>query len=141
MFSDMIARLRKEKGLNQKEFAKKLGVSVDSVRRWEQGKRSPDVEKLSDIAKVLGTTVSYILGETENPERENSEETFSKTIKNTIDNDMSFIKKGDFIGSGRVLFYHGDDGRQFIIPATDQNQAWFRELIGKTIINSLTVAK
>ncbi|MBR0232757.1 MAG: helix-turn-helix transcriptional regulator, partial [Synergistaceae bacterium] len=91
MFSDMIARLRKEKGLNQKEFAKKLGVSVDSVRRWEQGKRSPDVEKLSDIAKVLGTTVSYILGETENPERENSERTFSQTIKNTIDNDMSFI--------------------------------------------------
>lgn len=65
MFSDRIARLRKERGLNQKEFAQKLNVSVDSVRRWEQGKRSPDVEMLRNIARVLQTTVSYITGETD----------------------------------------------------------------------------
>ncbi len=63
MFSDRIARLRKEKGLNQKQLAEKLKVSVDSVRRWEQGKRSPDVEMLRNIARVLNTTVSYISGE------------------------------------------------------------------------------
>ena len=65
MFSDRIARLRKEKGLNQKQLAEKLGVSVDSVRRWEQGKRSPDVEMLRTLAQALSTTVSYISGETD----------------------------------------------------------------------------
>lgn len=135
MFSERITKLRKERGLTQKDFAEKLGVSIDSVRRWEQGKRSPDVEILSNIARVLSTTVSYISGETDNPDRpqDDSNGTLPHAIKEKIDNDMSFIKRGDFIGNGRVLFYHGDDGKQFVIPATEQNQEWFREVMGNAI--------
>ena len=135
MFSERITRLRKEKGLRQKDLANELGVSIDSVRRWEQGKRSPDVEILNNLARVLDTTVSYISGETDNPERphNDNEGTLPQLIKEKIDRDMSFIKKGDFIGNGRVLFYNGDDGKQFVIPATEQNQAWFREIMGNAI--------
>ncbi len=50
MFSDRIASLREEKGINQKQLAEKLNVSVDIFRRWEQGKRSPDIEMLRNIA-------------------------------------------------------------------------------------------
>ena len=111
MFSERITKLRKERGLTQKDFAEKLGVSIDSVRRWEQGKRSPDVEMLSNITRVLNTTVSYISGETDNPDRaqDDGNGTLPHAIKEKIDNDMSFIKRGDFIGNGKVLFYHGDD--------------------------------
>ena len=67
MFSDRISMLRKERGFTQKALATKLGVSIDSVRRWEQNKRSPDLDILSKLAKALETTVSYITGETDNP--------------------------------------------------------------------------
>ena len=133
MFSDRIAKLRKERGLTQKDLAAKLGVSVDSIRRWEQDKRLPDVDMLSKIAHALSTTVSYISGETDEVEAKYSDSPEIKTINTDIDSSMSFVKRGDFIGSGRVLFYHGDDGKQFVIPATAENQAWFREVMGNAI--------
>jgi DNA-binding transcriptional regulator YiaG len=36
-----VARIRKGAGLTQEEFAHALGISVDSVQAWEQGRRSP----------------------------------------------------------------------------------------------------
>lgn len=36
-----IARLRRATGLTQAAFAKALGVSVDTYRNWEQGRRRP----------------------------------------------------------------------------------------------------
>lgn len=34
-------RVRRRTGLTQAAFAARLGVSVDTVRNWEQGKRAP----------------------------------------------------------------------------------------------------
>ncbi|MBR0204445.1 MAG: helix-turn-helix transcriptional regulator [Synergistaceae bacterium] len=133
MFSDRIARLRKEKAMKQSDLAEKLGVSVDSVRRWEQGKRSPDIEILNKLAEVLSTTVSYISGETDNPARN------IDSLESEIKEKLSVIKRGDLIGEGKILFYAGGDGKQFIIPATEENQAWFRELMEKSIMNRATV--
>ena len=37
-----IAALRRFAGLTQEEFAEALGISVHTLRNWEQGRRSPD---------------------------------------------------------------------------------------------------
>ncbi len=34
-------RVRKRLGLTQQEFSRRIGVSLDTIRNWEQGKRSP----------------------------------------------------------------------------------------------------
>jgi len=34
-------RVRKRLGLSQAEFSKRIDVSLDTIRNWEQGKRSP----------------------------------------------------------------------------------------------------
>lgn len=34
-------RVRKRLGLSQAEFAQRIGVSVETIRNWEQGKRCP----------------------------------------------------------------------------------------------------
>ncbi len=36
-----VARLRSRLGLNQERFAEKLGVSLSSVEKWEQGQHKP----------------------------------------------------------------------------------------------------
>ena len=69
MRQERIITARKEKHLKQTDIAEILGVSVDTVRRWEQGKRSPRAEELSRLASALNTTVAYLSGETDNPER------------------------------------------------------------------------
>lgn len=41
--SKNLRRFRKERGMTQDELAKKLGVSFQSVSKWEQGKSNPDL--------------------------------------------------------------------------------------------------
>jgi putative transcriptional regulator len=35
------ARVRKKMGLSQQEFSRKIGVPLETIRNWEQGKRAP----------------------------------------------------------------------------------------------------
>ncbi len=39
--SRFVLRVRKRLGLSQAEFARLTSVSLDTIRNWEQGKRSP----------------------------------------------------------------------------------------------------
>ncbi|MFZ0254985.1 MAG: helix-turn-helix domain-containing protein [Gammaproteobacteria bacterium] len=36
-----VRRVRKRLGLSQAEFSQRIDVSLDTIRRWEQGKRCP----------------------------------------------------------------------------------------------------
>mgnify|MGYP002510692092 CR=1 FL=1 len=58
----MIAKLRKAKGLNQRDFANFLGVSNGAIGMWETGKRQPDLDTIEKIASFFNVTVDYLLG-------------------------------------------------------------------------------
>lgn len=57
LFSRNLRRLRLEKNLTQEQLANILGVSVQSVSRWECGNTLPDVMLLPEIARLYGVTV------------------------------------------------------------------------------------
>lgn len=57
IFSRNLRRLRLQKELTQEQLANRLGVSVQSVSRWECGNTLPDVMLLPVIAKLYGVTV------------------------------------------------------------------------------------
>ena len=57
IFSRNLRRLRLEKNLTQEQLANILGVSVQSVSRWECGNTLPDVMLLPVIARLYGVTV------------------------------------------------------------------------------------
>lgn len=40
-------------GLKQKELAEEIGVSEDTVRNWENGRRHPSEEYLNKINDIL----------------------------------------------------------------------------------------
>ena len=56
-----IQKLRKEKGLTQKELADKFNISFQAVSKWENGETLPDSSLLLELAKVLGTSVDCLL--------------------------------------------------------------------------------
>lgn len=56
-FSKNLRQLRLEKKLTQEQQANILGVSVQSVSRWECGNTLPDVMLLPEIARLYGVTV------------------------------------------------------------------------------------
>jgi transcriptional regulator with XRE-family HTH domain len=62
-----IRELRKKRGLRQEDLASLVGVSKDTVTRWESGKREPGAEALKKLAVALETSIAYLMGETDNP--------------------------------------------------------------------------
>jgi len=57
VFSKNLRRLRLTKKLTQEQVANYLGVSVQSVSRWECGNTLPDVMLLPELARLYGVTV------------------------------------------------------------------------------------
>ena len=56
-----IAKKRKDLGVTQTEFAEDLCVTRQTVSRWESGSVLPDIEKIADIADLLGVSCDYLL--------------------------------------------------------------------------------
>lgn len=57
----VIKDLLKTKGLNQRQLAELLGISPQAVTDWIKGRANPDIRKLPELAKILGTTVDELL--------------------------------------------------------------------------------
>lgn len=71
-----IASLRRKAGLTQAELAEKLGISFQAVSSWERGATMPDISKLKELSRALGTTVDALLdGDTEDTRLPVMEET------------------------------------------------------------------
>lgn len=62
MFGENLKAIRKAKGYTQQELAMKLNVVRQTVSKWEKGLSVPDAEILVEIADVLDTDVSVLLG-------------------------------------------------------------------------------
>lgn len=55
-----IAAARVNSGLNQREFAEKIGVSLATVTNWEKGKTEPDSSQLRKISQLSGIPMDFI---------------------------------------------------------------------------------
>lgn len=56
-----IQEYRKKAGLNQAEFADKLGVSRQAVSKWERDKAYPDLDRLVCICEILDVQVGELI--------------------------------------------------------------------------------
>ncbi len=60
----ILANLRKEKRLAQKELAALLNLSIGTISNYENGVHSPDLDTLCKLADFYGVTTDYLLGRT-----------------------------------------------------------------------------
>ena len=59
---DRLKALRRRRGLTQAEFAQLLGVTKETVYRYEHGAQEPSLSRLASIAKCLDTSTDCLLG-------------------------------------------------------------------------------
>ncbi len=59
--AENIAALRTEKKLSQGALAEQVGVSRQSVSKWETGASTPDLEKLMLLADFFGVTLDALV--------------------------------------------------------------------------------
>ena len=60
-FGNMVAALRKEKGMTQLELAEKMGVTDKAVSKWERDLSCPDINSLPKLADVFGVSVEELM--------------------------------------------------------------------------------
>lgn len=61
--SKNLRKLRQEKQMTQEQVAEKIGVSAQSVSRWETGATFPDILLLPELAKLYGVLVDDLFKE------------------------------------------------------------------------------
>ena len=98
-FAENIRKLRRENGLTQEQLAEKVGVSFQTVSRWETGVVYPDIELLPALAELFETRVDELIGCTKNDKDKILEKRWEEYEKLTVaEEEYAYLKemKRDF---------------------------------------------
>lgn len=57
MFKDNLVQMRKLQQMTQEDIADKLGVTRQSVAKWEAGESIPDLDKCKQLAEIFGVSL------------------------------------------------------------------------------------
>lgn len=60
-FADTLRKFRKEADMTQEKLAEALGVTTGAVYKWENGRSTPEVRLLVEMADLFGTSVDALL--------------------------------------------------------------------------------
>lgn len=63
-----IMETRERRGMNQAKLAEKAGITPAAISQIEKGLRIPTIPVLQKIANVLGVSIDYLTGKTDEPE-------------------------------------------------------------------------
>ena len=60
-FSEKLLELRRREGLSQEQLADRLGVTRQSVSKWESGTAAPELSKLIALSELFSVSVDYLV--------------------------------------------------------------------------------
>ena len=60
-FANNLKKLRKDNNLSQEELALELGVSRQSVSKWESGQTYPEMDKVLQLCKMFNVNIDDII--------------------------------------------------------------------------------
>ncbi len=120
-----LARLREKYKLSQGDLAEKIGVSQQTVSKYERGLLEPNLETLRILADYFDVTVDYLLGRT----ADNTPDSLSLKDQKDIAKDLEIIMHNLDQNESGPLFYGGE------LDETD------KELLKNALENALTIVK
>ncbi len=74
MFSELLKKLRSERGVSQTALAKEVGVSPGNIGDWEIGRSKPGYNALAELSRFFGVSADFLLGLTGARQRVASEQ-------------------------------------------------------------------
>jgi transcriptional regulator with XRE-family HTH domain len=69
ILADKIIDLRKKNGWSQEELAEKLGVSRQSISKWESAQSTPDMSRILELSRLFDVSTDYLLKDELEPEQ------------------------------------------------------------------------
>jgi transcriptional regulator with XRE-family HTH domain len=70
MIGEKIKKARLLAGLSQKQLGDAIGKGISTISEWESGKRSPDVELIPELGKILNVSQLFLMDLSDNPQQE-----------------------------------------------------------------------
>ncbi len=64
IFADKLIGLRKKSGWSQEELAEQMGVTRQSISKWEGAQSIPDLDKIIRLSELFGVSTDYLLKDT-----------------------------------------------------------------------------
>ena len=116
-------------GLKQRDLADKVGVSLITIARWEnpESGRSPNTAMINKIAEATNTSVGYLMGIENMPQKQNE----ISLISDIDANDLSMKTKTpdiDISPTENQLVFR-DANRVVSVPNTPETRAMFERLV------------
>ena len=112
---DKLAKLRKENNYTQEQLAEVLGVSRQSISKWESGIMYPETDKLIRMSELFDCSLDYLLKDSE--EEKNKEEAASEEKEDaqtpSLLSGLFRERKSKTIVFGMPLWYIGKNARGF----------------------------
>ncbi len=84
ILADKLIDLRKKRGWSQEELAEQLGVSRQSVSKWESAQSVPDMERVLQLSELFGVTTDYLLKDSIESVAKPSEDRASAAKERTV---------------------------------------------------------
>ena len=119
-----IRNFRKKNDLTQEALADRLGVTYQSISRWENGTTYPDLELIPAIAEVLAVTVDELLGMPQIEKEKRAIEAFDELRRECIKRDYNADKIVSLLRDIRRNFL--DSGSAWR-PWVEGNERAFRD--------------
>ena len=66
-FGLRLRQLREARKISRKAFAKKLGVSKETIYRYESNVQTPSLDRTKQMAIILQTSMDYLVGFSDDP--------------------------------------------------------------------------
>ena len=111
-FSEKLTALRKQAGLSQEQLANRLGVTRQSVSKWESGAALPELVKLISLSEMFGVSVDYLVKDRmEEPTPAAASEPDTARIERKLD-----ALASDYRGSWGPYYQYTSKTRIFGLP-------------------------
>lgn len=89
--SENLKKIRKDNNLSQEQLAEKLGVSRQSVSKWESGLAYPEMDKMLQLCQIFNLNIDELLNQDVNEVSNNKQ--YKNNINKFIDSFLEYVTK------------------------------------------------
>ena len=97
--NEKIIQLRKQKNLSQVDLADAIGVSRQTISKWESGDSLPDLANLQALSTVFGVSADYLLNDVDSMKEQSNYPEWVEHLPGTI---RSLIQRYGWVYGAKV---------------------------------------
>lgn len=104
-FGDKLILLRKQKGMSQEQLAMQLGITRQSVSKWESSYTVPELSKIIMLSEMFGVSVDYLVKDYMEEDYKNQPEVLveqDKSLEEKVDRIARYVEGYSYTSKTRI---------------------------------------